>query len=326
MIIHRAKVDEKKKIYKYFVNDKLVTDKNIIEYVTKLSIPPAYNDVRIYYVKSPKILFDGIDAAGRLQQIYSPQWRKKADKEKFKALIEFGKKLPLMTLTMLQNIKSPCASKDKIISIILRITNMCGFRVGQIKYQKLYGSVGLITLNPSHLKFKKNNKELHINFIGKKGMANDCVIHEPLVIKAIESLLVGKSVKDYIFMYDDPDTKTKKHITAIDINNWLKSFNKNFTSKFFRNFSVNTKFIDITRSEPVKLLTESQRKKYVTSIVKELSTSINNTPAICKKSYLDPDLIKLYIEHPIKYNKTINKHPNNSMVAYIHFLESIHHI
>lgn len=328
MIIYRIKLNEKKKIYKYYdKDDNEINDKKILEYIASIPpVPPAYNQVRIYYEKQPKILFDGIDSKGRLQQIYSPKWRKEADKEKFKALIEFGKKLPIMTLTMLKNIKSKGQSKDKIISIILRITTLCGFRVGQIKYQKLYGSVGLITLDVSHLKFKKtkNGIELHIKFLGKKGMTNECIIREPLLIDELIKLADGKKPKDYIFMYTDPETNTKKHITAIDINNWLKAYNENFTSKFFRNFSVNSKFIDLMRETHISSLTEAQRKKHITNIIKELSCSINNTPTICKKSYLDPDLVKLYIEHPRKYETTINKSPNNSILTYIKFLESIH--
>jgi DNA topoisomerase-1 len=332
MIIYRKKINEEKKIYEYYANkdkkDKKVIDKKVLEYINNLTIPPAYNDVEIFIEKSPKILFQGLDSKGRLQQIYSPKWREKADREKFKALIDFGYKLPQMTLKMQEHIKSPQRSKEKIISIILRIVSLCGFRIGSIKYQKLYGSVGLITLDSSHIKFivskKTNELECHINFIGKKGVKNDCVVKDKKIINEIELLSKGKGKKEYIFTYFDTQTKEDKHITANDINDWLKTYNPNFTSKFFRTFDVNSMLIGILDSTKPQSLTLNQRKKKIIDIIKDISCQINNTPTVCKKSYLNPDLIHLYIEHPKKYNDLLIKGDSNSHLKFIHFLESLY--
>ncbi|MGL5934498.1 MAG: hypothetical protein ACRCZI_02625 [Cetobacterium sp.] len=326
MIIYREKVNEDKKIYNYLdSSNKKITDKKILEYISSLpAIPPAYNDVEIFYEKSPKILFQGTDAKGRLQQIYSPKWRAHADKNKFKALIEFGKKLPKMTLDMHNHIKSPGLTKNKLISIILLITRRCGFRVGSMKYQKLYGSIGLITLTPNYIHFRKSGKELHISFPGKKGVINECIIDDELLIKEITKLMAGKAKNDLLFSYIDPITREKAVITAIDINNWLKEYGKLFTSKFFRNFSVNDKFIEIVRTINSKKMSEAQRKRKVNEVIKELSASINNTPTICKKSYLDPNLIKTYIETPKKYYEIVDKDNLPPLQAYVKFLEHIH--
>lgn len=325
--IYRKKINEKKKIFEYTdINNSVIKDKKILDYIASLpAIAPAYNDVIIFYDstgKVPKILYQGLDAAGRLQQIYSPQWRKKADKEKFTALIEFGKTLPKMILQMQNTIKSPILSKNKLISIILRIVSLCGFRLGSLKYQKLYNSTGLITLKKKHLKFKKDI--LEIEFIGKKGMKNECIIKEKIIIDEIKKISDKKTNDNFLFTYVDSITKEEKVITAIEINNWLKSFNPDFTSKFFRSFHINERFIQILREVNPTKLTESQRKKKVNELLKELSCEINNTPAISKKSYLDPDLVKLFIEQPKKYQKDINDNNYNSNINYIKFLERTH--
>lgn len=328
MIIYREKIDEKKKIYKYV--DKQgneIKDKKILDYINigLKPIPPAYNNVRIYYEKSPKILFDGIDANGRLQQIYSAKWQAVANKIKFKALIDFGRKLPVMEMMMFKNIKSPKLTKNKVISIILQIVKYCGFRVGQLKYQKLYGSIGLSTLMKKHLTFKNTNKsnngkELHIKFLGKKGVQNDCVVTDILIIEEMEKIANNKTPNDFLFVYDDEITNEKKLITAIDINNWLKFYNPEFTSKFFRTYAVNDMFINIMKSTKPSSMTLNQRKKKITEIIKDLSETINNTPAICKKAYLLPELIALYIDHPRKYESILIK---KSGSLFIKFLESI---
>lgn len=325
MIIYRKKINEAKKIYKYFdKQNNEITDKIILDYINnKLQpVPPAYEDVRIYYEKCPKILFDGKDKNGRLQQIYSPKWRAFADKEKFKALIDFGQKLPVIELQMLKHIKEPHNSKNKIISIILQIIQLCGFRVGQLKYQKLYGSIGLITLMKKHLQFKNNT--LHIKFLGKKGMLNECIVKDPLIIAEIKKYSDSKKASDFLFTYVDQNSNEIKLITAIDINNWLKFYNPEFTSKFFRTFAVNDMFIDVMKNTKPSLMTITQRKKKIVEIIKELSCTINNTPAICKKSYLLPELIELYIEHPRKYETLINKLNKPSSTIFIKYLQTLY--
>lgn len=325
MIIFREKIDEEKKIYKYVdKNNKLITDKEIIDYITKLVIPPAYNDVEVFYEKSPKILFQGIDANGRLQQIYSPKWRASADKAKFKALIDFGHALPKMTLDIMKLINSLVLSKEKIIAIILRVVQLCGVRIGQAKYQKLYGSIGLSTLMKKHLTFKKDGKELHIKFPGKKGVINECMITDKKLIQEIERYAIDKTHHELLFTYWDNATKRQKPINAIDVNDWLKEYNPNFTTKFFRTMSTNAMFIDLMKNIKPESLTPAQRKKKIVEVIKELSCSINNTPSICKKSYLDPELVKLFLEKSRKYQTDINNSSYNSNVTYIKFLEKIH--
>lgn len=325
--IYRETINKDKKIFKYTDKDgKVVKDKKILEYIQNLSIPPAYKDVEIFYDtkgKVPDMLYFGFDDLGRKQQIYSPKWREKADKEKFKSLIEFGRKLPMITLDIQKHIKSPLNTKDKMVSLILRIIMLCGFRIGQLKYQKLYNSTGLSTLLKKHLKFKKN--ALEIEFIGKKNIVNSCVVTEDVVIKEMEKITKNKSANDHVFTYYDPETKQQKITNAIEVNNWLKKYNPEFTTKYIRTYNANISFIDMVKNIDNTGLTERQRKKIVTNIIKEISCVINNTPAICKKSYLDPDLIKLYIEHPKKFEKEF-KNDLPDTLNYITFLEKVHKV
>jgi DNA topoisomerase-1 len=323
MLIYRKKINEEKKIYKYLdKNDTVIKDTKAIAYINSLpSIPPAYNDVVIFYEKTPKILYQGYDAKGKLQQIYSPAWRKKADKAKFKALIEFGRKLPMINLKIIENIKSPSVTKDKLISLIIRIITICGFRIGHIKYHLLHGSTGLTTLMKKHITIK-NPHEIYIAFKGKKGMDNDCTITDPLLIQEIKHLMTGKKADDFIFTHCEG--KEEAAITAIDVNDWLKKFGKDFTSKFFRTFAVNTLFIDIMKNVKPATMNITQRKKHVKEVMDELSCSINNTSTICKKSYLNAELLDLFIEHPQKYEKDINKHKDiSSVLLFIQFLERL---
>lgn len=319
MIIYRR--GEKDKWYYTDKSGKKITDVEILSYIKSLVIPPAYKDVEIYYIKSPKMLYMGFDDKGRKQQIYSKKWREKADMNKFKLLIDFGKNLPRMNLQIMENIKSRGVTKNKLISIILRITTLCGFRIGQLKYQKLYNSTGLSTLKKKHLRFVKN--VLHINFIGKKGVVNDCIIEESNLINEIKKISSSLNNNDFLFTYIDTNNE-KKLITAIDVNNWLKEYNPDFTTKLFRTFDVNEKLIEQLKNTKPASLKQKERKKIIINLIKDISCSINNTPTICKKSYINSNLVSLYIDHPKKYTELLIKNDNSSRLNFIRFLENLY--
>lgn len=323
LTIYRETINKEEKLFKYFDKDKKeIKNKTILEYIRSLSIPPAYNDVVIFYdsEKQPDMLYYGFDAAMRKQQIYSKKWREKADKEKFKALIDFGKKIPIISMEINKHMKSPINTKDKIVSIILKIIMLCGFRIGQLKYQELYNSTGLSTLMKKHIKFKKDKME--IEFIGKKGVVNSCSIDDKEIIKHMEELIKNKKPSDHIFIYKE--NNEEKLINALDVNNWLKKYNPDFTSKMIRTYNSNAEFIAMSKKNDPNKLTETQRKKMVNEFIKEISCLINNTPTICKKSYIDPTLVKMFIENPRKYKKEIIDSNYSEIVLYMKFLEKIH--
>lgn len=304
MIYYRKKdgldKDKKPKFKILDKNDKQVTDKKILEYIKNLVIPPAYKDVNIFYENSPKILFQGHDDKGRLQQIYSHTHKKKAMKKKFCHLLDFGKVLPKIKNDIETYMKDSTFTKKKIISIILKIVMICGFRLGNIKYQKLYNSFGISNILKLHI--SKKGQEIRIKFIGKKSVINECVITNKGIIAEINKRIVGKTAKDYVFTYQEDNVE--KVITALDINKFLKAYHVNTTSKHFRTWDVNILFIEFMRNDenPEKLLL-SKRKKVVINAMKVISCQVNNTPGICRKEYLHIDLLTLYLEQPKKFKK-----------------------
>jgi len=337
--IHNGK--DKKGNHKFNILDKnkqVVIDKKILDYINNLVIPPAYRDVTIFYEKNPKILFEGYDDKNRKQQIYSQAHKKKSSKKKFCHLMEFGIMLPKILSDIEKNMKSKEFTKEKIISLIIKIIIKCGFRVGNLKYQKLYNSFGISNIFKEHINIKKiKNKEiLYIKFIGKKGVLNECEIDNENVINEIKKLIEHKKNKEYVFTYIKKSTNgnsIKKNITnksndaedvikSIDINNWLKRYNENITSKMFRTFDTNILFIQLIRGKDNPCnISLSQRKKNVICVMKVISNQINNTPNVCKKEYLHPDIWNLYIDHPKKYKQFFNG-CNTPLLCFLNYLEA----
>src|SRR5688572_30295003 len=73
-----------------------IADREVIDRIRELAIPPAWQDVWICPYPNGHIQATGIDAAGRKQYLYHPQWRVNRDREKFAEMERFARALPPM--------------------------------------------------------------------------------------------------------------------------------------------------------------------------------------------------------------------------------------
>jgi DNA topoisomerase-1 len=316
MIFYRNK-DTKGNFIIKDVDGNIVRTPQTLQYIKSLVIPPAYTNVKIYNKNNPKILFEGYDSKNRKQQIYSKQWKLKTEKQKFKKLLEFGRNLSEIRRDVDKWIKSTKVTKNKIISVIIKIISACYFRIGNAKYQKLYGSFGISTILKRHLKMVKTG--MQINFIGKKGIKNSCLITDSIVINEMLQLSKDKLPGDKIFTF--VENKKVHEIKATEINDWLRQYG-GATSKMFRTFDTNALLIQYFRENPVEN-TPAKRKKNMIAALKHVSELVHNTPSVCKKEYAHVKLIDAYLNHPRQYNLLFNnKLPAEQ--AFTNFLEKTH--
>ena len=63
-------------------------------------IPPAWKDVWISPRAGAKLQATGVDAAGRRQYLYHPEFRAQQEQAKFDKLVRFAEKLPDLRLAM----------------------------------------------------------------------------------------------------------------------------------------------------------------------------------------------------------------------------------
>ena len=296
-----------------------IRSKPILDYIKKLVIPPNYAGVKIFYEKSPKILYQGFDVKGRLQQIYSPAWNKKAAMKKYCNLLNFSKQLPRIQTAVKKQMVAKRHTKNKMISLILRIVSVCYFRIGNKKYQELHGSFGAMNIQKSHVFFKKTNgvEYMNFSFVGKKGVLNTCQVCDSVLIGEIKKILALRSKNETVFKWG-PD---KVPVKATDINDWLKAFDPTITSKAFRTYDANIFLIILLRgmAKPSSLA-KNKRKKNLINVVKEVAEKIHNTPSICKKNYIMTSIMSMYLENPIKYQKAFMKENEEPRKAFIRYL------
>jgi DNA topoisomerase-1 len=325
----------KKKHFNYVDrNDKQITNGAVLDRINKLVIPPAYKEVKISDVSNNYLQATGIDDKGRKQYIYRPSFIEKRAKGKYCQLKHFGQMIEQIRKDIRQNMLSdkPIQDKTKMISLILYILDTCHFRIGNINYYNQYKTHGVSTLLISHLKF--GPRELDIEFIGKKGVINKCSIKDPLTIKLMKELVkIAKKCKSqFVFNYND-DGKIRL-IRPDEVNTFLSKYHPDIILKMYRTWAANHVFLEemIKRQKDFKALDKSlinkddhkhpakeekrverTRNKLIREILIEIANKLHNTPTVSKKSYLDNNLIEIYMNDPVYFWRKISRTNKNNL-------------
>lgn len=307
----------KKFIYRY-ADGREVADAKTLAWITALRIPPAWTEVKIWYGVSQSQTCCGRDERGRLQCLYSAVHKDRARQQKYCDLIKFGEKLPQIQADMNAALASSRYTKNKLIAIVLRIVTCCGLRLGTLTYEAKNDSYGITTIRREHVTFRREGA--FIKFVGKKGVVNECSVDDPRVVESLRELVRVKKADDHVMQYQLGGEWI--HLAHTDVNAWLKSRGETFTSKDFRTFIANTLIVDFMRDKDPKALTATARRRTLNAEIKKVAAIVHNTPTVCRKDYIDPAIVEMYIEHPVTYRKffiTPGTPARNMLINYFRF-------
>ena len=287
-----SRVGNYKTGFKYYKNKVEITNSDEIDKIKLLKIPPAYENVTI--INNKKIIAYGYDSKNRKQVLYNPKFIAKQNIIKYKKIsssIKFFSKLKKKIARDLSNTDE----KIKAIAIIITLIFTCGFRIGNKKYEKENNSVGLTTLKYNHLKFENN--KITIDFIGKKGVRNLAYCNHKIINEYLSNKYkITTSKDDYIFTYG-----INKIITSNDVNEYLKKISNYYsdtktntiiTTKDLRTWNANTLFITFFKKLRRNDNNDNSNiEKNIKKAIEMVAEKLHNTYSICKKSYIDPEII-----------------------------------
>ena len=212
--------------------------------------------------------------------IYNPNFISKQNSAKFKKIKDSIKYFSRLKREIKKDISSN--SINKICAIIITLILDCGFRIGNKKYEINNNSYGLTTLKKEHI-FIENNF-IKIDFIGKKKVRNTAICKSKDIYNFFFDRLDNIRDEEYIFKYND------KCITSNDVNKYLynfyKKFNLKITTKDLRTLNANTLFMKFFK---LNINSENPIKKSI----EDTAIKLHNTYAVCKKNYIDPEIIKM---------------------------------
>lgn len=287
---------KKGKIFTYSLQGKTVKDKEHLERIRKLVIPPAWTSVWICPVPNGHIQVTGLDLRQRKQYRYHPLWNALRDETKFHRLYEFGKVLPKIRRKVEEDFKMKELCQEKVLALIVSVMERTYIRIGNSGYEKLYGSYGLTTLKDKHVSVEGTS--IQFCFKGKKGVEHKVTLKNKKLAATIRACrdIPGKE----LFQYYDSNGKRKSIDSGI-VNAYIKDAagGMDLTAKDFRTWAGSLNILWAFKSIG-DYANISQCKKKVVEALDEVSKKLGNTRTVCKKYYVHPGLIKMYEENNLK--------------------------
>jgi DNA topoisomerase IB len=259
--------------------------------IKRLVIPPAWKDVWVCPWPNGHIQAVGTDAAGRRQYLYHPRWREKRDREKFDHMLEFAAALPDVREAVTGELAGRGLRRERVLAAAVRLLDLGFFRVGGERYAEDNGTYGLATLRRDHVSFSRG--EIVFCYPAKGGYERVQAIADPQVVRVIRSLRSRDDDGGALFAYRTDAGWHDLH--SQEINQYLKELTGlEVSAKDFRTWNATVLAAVGLAVSPVPRTSASSRKRAVARVVKEVSEYLGNTPAVCRKSYIDPRVIERY--------------------------------
>jgi len=288
--------------YEYLDMDNNKINKSLIKsLLDNIYIPPAHNNVKINLNKKDKILAIGFDEKKRPQYIYNKNYVEKRKISKFNHMIKFGESYNKIISQIKRDLYTEDDNKNKQIAMALLLVIECGIRIGNKKYENENKSFGSTTLKSKHVNIKRDT--VSVDFIGKKGVRNKGKIRNKKLSRNIRKKKRTINKDDSMFTYRKGNCWYE--LKSSDVNSYLKEFG-DFTSKNFRTLIANLNLIYYLSKSPENL-TKNDKNKYLNESLEKVSEKMNNTKNICKKNYIDPLLIDLYLNDTSVFVRTFKK-------------------
>jgi DNA topoisomerase I len=256
--------------------------------IDELRIPPAWTNVWINSIPGGAVQGIGTDAAGRRQYLYHQTHVRRQEARKFRRVIKFAEALPRMRSTVAVSLRQPDLGRDSVMACILRILSSCFIRPGSHIYANENGSFGLATLRPRHVKVKGDLVEF--DFPGKSGVRQFRQLKDHKVATVLRKLL--KHPTREVFKYQNGNGEFV-NVTRSHINTYIREvMGENFSAKDFRTWAgtlVCACALARVGIEPLEKPTARKRK--IVEAIKETAEALGNTPAVCRSSYICPEII-----------------------------------
>src|SRR6059058_3064178 len=279
------------KDFKYLDTEgKRIRDEQRVLRIKRLAIPPAWTDVWICPSPTGHIQATGRDARRRKQYRYHERWRELRDENKFGRLADFAKALPKIRRRVAHDMRLPGLPREKVLATVVRLLERTFVRIGNEEYARENKSFGLTTMRTRHVTVKGDR--LRFRFRGKSGRQHEVDMTDRRIAKIVSKCqdLPGQELFQYV--NGDGDVRD---VTSQDVNDYLREItNENFTAKDFRTWA-GTVLTAIALNAQGGFETKKQAKANVKTAICAVAELLGNTPAICRKCYVHPAIVKAYL-------------------------------
>ncbi len=303
---------------------KKVKDRETLARIKALTIPPAWREVWICSLANGHLQATGLDNKGRKQYIYHVDWTAKQDEKKFHRMLDFAKSLSPIRRIVARDFALLDMPKERVLAAIVKLLDDEYVRIGNDEYAEENGTYGLTTLENRHV--KGTGEKMRLVFKGKEGIVHEVPLHDARLRQIVAACqdIPGHELFEYI---DDNDAV--HDIKSTDVNEYLQEMaRREVTAKDFRTWHGTV----IVAEHLWKMSTAESKKelrKNIKEAINKAAEALGNTSAVCKRSYIHPEVISCYVEQRFIWREpkvsSTKKFPHlrKHEVALVEFLEKI---
>jgi DNA topoisomerase-1 len=261
---------------------------DVLKRIKSLAIPPAWTDVWICPFTDGHVQATGRDAKGRKQYRYHPRFREVRDSTKYEHVVAFADVLPTIRAKVREHMSLRGLPREKVLATVIHLLEITLIRVGNDDSARQNNSYGLTTLKTRHAAV--NGNEVRFRFTGKSGSLR---VKDRRIAKIIRECqeLPGQELLQYL-----DDEGRPQDVTSSDVNAYLKEITgEDITAKDFRTWA-GTVLAALALNEMKSFDSAAQAKRNLRAAIENVAARLGNTPTICRKCYVHPDVLTSYLD------------------------------
>ncbi|WP_244659516.1 DNA topoisomerase IB [Bradyrhizobium guangdongense] len=277
--------------FSYYDKDgKRITDAAVIRRIKSIGIPPAYESVWICPSANGHIQATGLDARGRKQYRYHAKWRELRDQNKYEHIVQFAAALPALRDRVAADMKLEGLPREKVLATIVSLLEKTLIRVGNAEYAEKNKSYGLTTMRRKHVAVGRG--VLRFDFTGKSGKQWKLRVEDKRIAAIVKRCAEIPGHELFKYLDDDGQPRT---VDSGDVNAYIKDITgEDFSAKYFRTWA-GTVLAALALTEFKKYDSQAEAKRNVVAAIESVSKQLGNTPAICRKCYVHPEVLNAYM-------------------------------
>jgi DNA topoisomerase I len=268
-----------------------ITDRSRIDRIEALRIPPAWRDVWISPRPGAKLQATGVDAAGRRQYLYHPEFRAQQEQAKYDKLVRFADRLPDLRMAMGEHMTLEPLEREWACAVAVRLINLTWFRVGSDRYARESRTYGVTTLTKRHVKVRGRTVAFTFDAKGRTQVRREVVDTE--LREALRRLLAEPGGRR-VFRYRGDEGLV--NLTGAVLNDYIREYlGEEFTAKDFRTWG-GTLHAAIAFAERGAPQSAADAKRSVAAVMRGVAERLGNTPAVTRASYVSPAVVEQYLD------------------------------
>jgi DNA topoisomerase-1 len=268
-----------------------LSERVVLRRIRALAIPPAWTDVWICPFADGHLQATGLDAKGRKQYRYHPRFREIRESTKYEHVVAFADALPSIREILREHMSLRGLPREKVLATVVHLLESTLIRIGNDDYARQNNSYGLTTLKNRHAAVDGN--EVRFRFTGKGGKQWSLRVRDRRVAKIIKACqeLPGQELIQYV-----DEEGNCRDVTSTDVNDYLREITgKDITAKDFRTWA-GTVLATIALGELESFDSAAQAKRNLRAAIEKVSARLGNTPTICRKCYVHPEVLHCYMD------------------------------